>query len=158
HRAARCSGVPAEHRTVVRRTAHPRLAAQRRGAPVRTFVLALIALFAVACGGSADAKGPERTDLKVGGLPTWDAAAVYLAASLGYFKDEGLKVTPVVLANSEEAVSRNLSGAVDITHDGYVSPILAASKGLKLKIIVDSARAKRGMYVIIAPGTSAIHG
>jgi NitT/TauT family transport system substrate-binding protein len=102
-------------------------------------------LFAVACGGSTDTGGPERTDLKVGVLPTWDAAAVYLAVDKGYFREEGLEVTPVVLANSEEAVSRNLSGAVDIAHDGYVSPIVAASKGLKLRIIVDSARTTIGM-------------
>jgi NitT/TauT family transport system substrate-binding protein len=121
--------------------------------------LALVTLSAVACGSGepASTSGPERTDLKVGVLPTWDAAAVYLAVDKGYFKAEGLTVTPVVLASSEEAVSRNLSGAVDIAHDGYVSPIMAASKGLPLRIIVDSARAKRGMYVIVTPQASAIH-
>lgn len=123
------------------------------------FALVFVALLAVACGGSGGSagNGPEKTDLKVGVLPTWDAAAVYLAVDKGYFTAEGLEVTPVVLANSEEAVSRNLSGAVDITHDGYVSPILAASKGLKLRIIVDSARAKRDMYVIVTPTSSTIH-
>lgn len=121
--------------------------------------IALATLAAVACGSDEPAatSGPERTDLTVGVLPTWDAAAVYLAVDKGYFKAEGLTVKPVVLASSEEAVSRNLSGAVDIAHDGYVSPIMAASKGLPLRIIVDSARAKRGMYVIVTPKTSAIH-
>jgi NitT/TauT family transport system substrate-binding protein len=119
--------------------------------------LAALTLFAVACGGpNTDATGPERTDITVGVLPTWDAAAVYLAVEKGYFQDEGIKVTPVVLANSEEAVSRNLSGALDITHDGYVSPIVAASKGFKLRIIVNSAQAKPGMYVILTPGNSSI--
>ena len=118
--------------------------------------LASLTLFAVACGGSTEATGPERTDITVGVLPTWDAAAVYVAVDKGYFQDEGIKVTPVVLANSEEAVSRNLSGAVDIAHDGYVSPIVAASKGLKLRIIVDSAQAKPGMYVIVTLGSSPI--
>lgn len=118
--------------------------------------LVSLTLFAAACGGSTEATGPERTDITVGVLPTWDAAAVYMAVEKGYFQDEGIKVTPVVLASSEEAVSRNLSGAVDIAHDGYVSPIVAASKGLKLRIIVNSARAKPGMYVIVTPGTSPI--
>jgi NitT/TauT family transport system substrate-binding protein len=120
------------------------------------FALASLTLFAVACGGPTGGDGPERTDLRVGVLPTWDAAAVYVAVEKGYFRDEGLEVTPVVLASSEEAVSRNLSGAVDIAHDGYVTPIMAASKGLRLRIIVDSARAKPGMYVIVAPGNSPI--
>jgi NitT/TauT family transport system substrate-binding protein len=121
-----------------------------------TFALVLMMLFAVACGGSTDSSGPERTDIEVGVLPTWDAAAVHVAVRLGYFQDEGIKVTPVVLANSEEAVSRNLSGAVDIAHNGYVTPIMAASKGLRLRIIVDSARAKPGMYVIVTPGNSPV--
>ena len=126
---------------------------------MRAALVVLTLLFAVACGGPGGSagNGPEKTDLTVGVLATWDAAAVYLAVEKGYFTDEGLKVTPVVLANSEEAVSRNLSGAVDIAHDGYVSPIVAASKGLKLRIIVDSARARRGMYDVVAPGASAIH-
>jgi NitT/TauT family transport system substrate-binding protein len=124
-----------------------------------TGAIALATLSAVACGSGepSSPSGPERTDLTVGVLPTWDAAAVYLAVDKGYFRAEGLTVTPVVLAGSEEAVSRNLSGAVDIAHDGYVSPIMAASKGLPLRIIVDSARAKRDMYVVVTPKTSAIH-
>ena len=120
------------------------------------FALVCMTLFAAACGGSPAGDGPERTALKVGVLPTWDAAAVYVAVEKGFFRDEGLEVSPVVLASSEEAVSRNLSGAVDIAHDGYVSPIVAASKGLRLRIIVDSARAKPGMYVIVAPGSSPV--
>jgi NitT/TauT family transport system substrate-binding protein len=127
-----------------------------------TTALVLLVLSAAACGGSGapegdDAGGPERTDLRVGVLATWDAAAVYLAVDRGYFRAEGLTVTPVVLANAEEAVSRNLSGAIDIAHDGYVTPILAASKGLRLRIIVDSARAGRGMYVVVTPNASAVH-
>ncbi len=123
--------------------------------------IVFLTLLAVACGGSGvpgggNAQGPERTDIKVGVLPTWDAAAVYLAIKKGFFQAEALNVTPVVLANSEEAVSRNLSGAVDIAHNGYVSPIAAASKGLKLRIIVASARAKHNMYVIVTKA-SAIH-
>lgn len=122
------------------------------------FAIVLMMLFAVACGGSTstDTGGPERTDLKVGVLPTWDAAAVYVAVDKGYFREEGLEVTPVVLANSEEAVSRNLSGAVDIAHNGFVTPIMAASKGLKLRFIVGGAQAKPGMYVIVTPGGSSI--
>jgi NitT/TauT family transport system substrate-binding protein len=118
------------------------------------FAIVVMMLFAAACGNGG--QSPERTDITVGVLPTWDAAAVYVAIDKGYFRDEGITVSPVVLANSEEAVSRNLSGAVDIAHDGYVSPIMAASNGLDLRIIVDSARARRDMYVIVAPGESAI--
>lgn len=124
--------------------------------------IAFLTLLAVACGGSGvpdggNAQGPERTDIKVGVLPTWDAAAVYLAIKKGFFQAEALNVTPVVLASSEEAVSRNLSGAVDFAHNGYVSPIAAASKGLKLRIVVASARAKHNMYVIVTSKASAIH-
>jgi NitT/TauT family transport system substrate-binding protein len=118
-------------------------------------------LFAVACGGShAAAKnsgGPEKSNLKVGILPTWDAAAVYLAIKRGYFKAEGLNVTPVILANGDEAISRTMSGAIDISHNGYTTPIAAASRGVKLRIIVDASQAKPNMYVLVTPPKSNIH-
>jgi NitT/TauT family transport system substrate-binding protein len=127
-----------------------------------TGTVAVMALFATACSGpegsdNKDPNGPEKTNIKVGALPTWDAAALYLGVKKGYFQAEGLEVTPVLLANSEEAVSRSMSGAVDITHNGYVSPIIAANKGLKLRIIVDGSQARPDMYVIVAPKNSTIH-
>jgi NitT/TauT family transport system substrate-binding protein len=117
--------------------------------------------FAAACGGSGGdndkSGGPEKPNLKVGLLPTWDAAAVYLAIKKGYFQAEGLKVTPVIVANGDEAVSRTMSGALDIAHNGYTTPILAASKGVKLRIIADASQAKPNMYVIVTPPKSSVH-
>jgi NitT/TauT family transport system substrate-binding protein len=124
--------------------------------------VALMTLFAAACGGSdgsgnKESTGPEKANIKVGVLPTWDAAALYLGVKKGYFQAEGLKVTPVMLANAEEAVSRSMSGGVDITYNGYVSPIIAADKGIKLRIIDDGSQAKPDMYVIVTPKNSPIH-
>lgn len=120
-----------------------------------------MALFAAACGGSSaadkNAGGLEKSDIKVGILSTWDAAPVYMAINKGFFKAEGLKVTPVLLANGDEAVTRSMSGSVDITHVGDTSPIAAAAKGVKLRIIVDGSQAKPNMYVIVTPPKSKIH-
>jgi NitT/TauT family transport system substrate-binding protein len=119
-------------------------------------------LLAAACGGSSSADkknsgGPEKSNLKVGVLPTWDAAAVYIAIKKGYFQNEGLKVTPVIVANGDEAVSRTMSGALDISHNGYTTPILAASKGVKLRVIADASQAKPNMYVVVTPPSSSVH-
>jgi NitT/TauT family transport system substrate-binding protein len=118
-------------------------------------------LFAAACGGSSSADknsgGPEKSNLKVGVLPTWDAAPLYLAIKKGYFQAEGLKVTPTIVANGDEAVSRTMSGALDISHNGYTTPIAAASKGVKTRIILDASQAKPNMYMVVAPPKSSIH-
>jgi NitT/TauT family transport system substrate-binding protein len=123
--------------------------------------IALMALFTAACGGSGAAEkgagGLEKSNIKVGVLSTWDNSTTYLAINKGFFKAEGLNVTPVILVNGDEAVTRSMSNAVDFTNAGDISPIAAASKGVKLKIVVDGSQAKPNMYVIVTPPKSSIH-
>ncbi|GAA0325481.1 hypothetical protein GCM10010151_14230 [Actinoallomurus spadix] len=66
-------------------------------------------------------------------------------------------MTPVTMANPEEAISKNVSGAVDFAHNGYVSPTMASNRGLKLRIIIDGAQAKSNMYVVVTPKKTSIH-
>jgi NitT/TauT family transport system substrate-binding protein len=124
-------------------------------------VAAALLLAAAGCGrpdrpDTGASTGPEKASLTVGVLPTWDAASLYLGIEKGFFRAEGLTVSPVILANADEAASRNMSGAVDITYTGYVPSIIAAAKGLKLRIIVDGSLAKPNMYVIVTPERSPI--
>src|ERR1044072_9199349 len=147
----RWTSTPPLRRLQEQQTLSPR--SPYRGASLRTrrhvlttVIVALTMVFAAACGGSSSADknsgGPEKSNLKVGVLPTWDAAAIYIAIKKGYFQSEGLKVTPVTVANGDEAVSRTMSGALDISHNGYTTPIVAASKGVKLRVIVYASQAK----------------
>lgn len=121
-------------------------------------VVALIALAVAACGGSSHKSGSqalEKTDLKVGLLPTPDAATIYLANEKGYFKEQGLTVTPTFLGNGADTVGRVMSGSVDFADSGYVPIIQAAAQGLKVRVVTDGYQGRSGLYPIIAlPGSS----
>lgn len=120
----------------------------------------LAALTAPACGESSAPRrktGLEKSNLKVGVLPTWDAAALFLGAEQGFFTAEGLTVTPTVMVNGDDALTRTMSGALDVAHNGYPTPIMAAFRGARIRIVADASQAKPGMYVVVTPGRSAIH-
>jgi NitT/TauT family transport system substrate-binding protein len=118
----------------------------------------LVAVALAGCGGSTpSAGGLEKTDLKVGVLPIPDAATVYIAQSKGYFAAEGLNVTPVVLTNGSETVSRVVSGAVDIAYSAYIPIIQAVSAGVKVRVISDGYRGRSNLYPIVTRPDSPIH-
>ncbi|MEV6848165.1 ABC transporter substrate-binding protein [Actinoplanes sp. NPDC051411] len=121
----------------------------------------LVAAVLAGCGGSDKGPAPgtnglEKTDLKVGILPIPDAATVYIAKSKGYFAAEGLNVTPVVLTNGSETVSRLVSGSVDIAYSAYVPIIQAASSGVRVRVICDGYRGRTDLYPIVTRPDSPI--
>ncbi len=84
-------------------------------------------LVTAACGGSggsAKASGTslEKTQLTVAALPIVDDAPLFLAIKKGYFRQEGLTVSPKIIAQSTLALPDLLHGSVDIVGGGnYVS-------------------------------------
>jgi NitT/TauT family transport system substrate-binding protein len=123
--------------------------------------IAMLAMSALtACGGSDSSKsssGLEKTDIKVGLLPIPDAATVYLARSKGYFKAEGLNVTPTILANGSETISRVMSGGVDFAYSAYIPIIQAASQGIKVQVVTDGYQGRSNLYPIVTLPNSPIH-
>src|ERR1700754_1357322 len=118
----------------------------------------LVAAVLAGCGGSTpSAGGLEKTDLKVGVLPIPDAATVYIAKSKGYFAAEGLNVTPVVLTNGSETVSRVVSGGVDIAYSAYIPIIQAVAAGVKVRVVSDGYRGRSDLYPIVTRPDSPIH-
>jgi NitT/TauT family transport system substrate-binding protein len=122
----------------------------------------LFAVVLAGCGGShggspSGTTGLEKTDLKVGILPIPDAATVYIAKSKGYFAAEGLNVTPVVLANGSETVSRVVSGGVDIAYSAYVPIIQAASAGVRVRVVGSGYQGRTNLYPIVTRPDSPIH-
>jgi NitT/TauT family transport system substrate-binding protein len=121
----------------------------------------LVTAVLAGCGGSdkgstSGANGLEKTDLKVGILPIPDAATVYIAKSKGYFAAEGLNVTPVVLTNGSETVSRVVSGSVDIAYSAYIPIIQAAAAGVGVRVISDGYRGRSNLYPIVTRPDSPI--
>lgn len=124
-----------------------------------TAAIAAAVLALSACGGGSSSKNPsglEKTNLKVGLLPIPDAATIELGVKKGFFKAEGLNVTPLFLANGSETISRVMSGNVDFSYSAYIPIIQAANKGVRLHIVADGYQGHTKLYPIIALPDSKI--
>lgn len=124
-----------------------------------TAIITLVASAITACGGSdkKNSGGLEKTNLTVATLPTPDAATLYLAIQKGYFKAEGLTVKPIILGNGADTIQRVVSGNVDFADSGYIPIILAASHGVKLKVVVDAYQGRSKLYPLMTLPNSGIH-
>jgi NitT/TauT family transport system substrate-binding protein len=104
--------------------------------------------------GVTGASGLTRID--VGVLPIIDDAPVFIALQHGLFRAQGLDVTPVVLSSGEAATQELLSGKLQFAFSNYVTTILAASQGAKLRIVADGAQTLPDTNVIMIKRDSAI--
>jgi ABC-type nitrate/sulfonate/bicarbonate transport system substrate-binding protein len=126
---------------------------------VRATAGAVLAICVVSgCGGSDRAEtkdGLEKADIKVAVPSIVDDSPLFLAQKSGFFRQEGLTVTPVPLTNGAEGLLRLQSGAVDLTwssHPNLLSGI--DSDALKARIVADDyATAKDLFLVATMPGS-----
>jgi NitT/TauT family transport system substrate-binding protein len=128
----------------------------------------LAVLFAVAaCGGSAapsssssSSGGLEKTHLTVGALPVVDDAPLFLAIKNGYFKQQGLTVTPKIIPQSTLAIPDMLHGTVDIIGTGnYVSFFEGQAQGtFSIKVLSAGAACTQNSFSILALPKSGIKG
>jgi NitT/TauT family transport system substrate-binding protein len=133
--------------------------------------LAVVALAASGCGGSdsADTGGgaegggtTEMTTVRIGTLPTANAAAMYLGMQEGFFEDENLTVEPTVLQSGNEIITGMVAGDYDFGFVGYISAGIAAGKGVPICVATSSdaagTSADDDFQVYVAPGNSPIKG
>lgn len=131
-------------------------------------VSALAAATLAGCGGSGSTgagksgsgSGLEKTHLSVGALAVADDAGLYVAIKEGYFKQVGLTVTPVPVAQSTQAIPDMLRGTVDIiAAANYVSFFQAESKGvLSFKILADATHCQASTFEVMTLPGSGIKG
>jgi NitT/TauT family transport system substrate-binding protein len=121
------------------------------------------ALVIAACGSSGGSAAPsgsglEKTHLTVAALPIVDDAPLFLAIKKGYFKQQGLTVTPKIITQSTLALPDLLHGSVDIVGGGnYVSYMEGQASGtFKLKILVAGTECKAGSFGVLALPSSGI--
>ncbi|MDX6393606.1 MAG: NitT/TauT family transport system substrate-binding protein [Streptosporangiaceae bacterium] len=118
-------------------------------------------LLTAACGGSSGAAkssgtGPEKPRLTVAALPIVDDAPLFLAIKKGYFKQQGLTVTPEIIAQSTLALPDLLHGSVDIVGGGnYVSYFEGQAKGtFSLQVLVAGVACTASSFGVLAmPGS-----
>jgi NitT/TauT family transport system substrate-binding protein len=123
---------------------------------------------AAACGGPAQpaastasgGTGLEKTRLTVGALPIVDDAPLFLAIKNGYFKQQGLTVTPQIITQSTLAIPDMLHGSVDIIGGGnYVSYFEGQAQGtFSIKVLVAGTTCKQNTFAILALPKSGIKG
>jgi NitT/TauT family transport system substrate-binding protein len=120
-------------------------------------------LLTAACGGSggsAKASGTslEKTQLTVAALPIVDDAPLFLAIKKGYFRQEGLTVSPKIIAQSTLALPDLLHGSVDIVGGGnYVSYFGGQAKGtFDLRVLVAGAACQPASFGVVAMPSSHI--
>ncbi|HEV3379666.1 MAG TPA: ABC transporter substrate-binding protein [Trebonia sp.] len=128
------------------------------GCAALTFVVA-------ACSGSSSgsastashssASSLEETNVTVGAQPVADAAALYIAQKDGYFRQVGLNVHIIPVAQSTKAIPDMLHGTVDIIGGANdVSFIQADAGGVSIKILADAAHCTADSFeVMTLPGS-----
>ena len=127
-----------------------------------TAVLVTTGLVTAACGGSGgttktSATSLEKTHLTVAALPIVDDAPLFLAIKKGYFRQQGLTVTPQIVTQSTLAIPDLLHGSVDIIGGGnYVSYFGAGPRDVRLRVLAPGAACTPDNYGVVAMPSSGI--
>jgi NitT/TauT family transport system substrate-binding protein len=125
-------------------------------------VLALGAL--AACGsdhspsGGSSASG--RTAVTVGVIPIVDVAPIYLGVQQGFFSAEGLDVKLETAQGGAAIVPSLVSGQYQFGFSNTTSLLLAASKGLPLKVVsagvASTGKVGQDFGAVVVPAASSI--
>jgi NitT/TauT family transport system substrate-binding protein len=116
-------------------------------------------LLVAGCTGPSSAPpsgGRGLTHISVGVLPIISDAPVMVALKRGLFRAEGLDVTPVLLSTGQLATQKLISGHLQFASSNYVTMILAASQGARLRIVADGSQTTPDTNVIMIPRGSGI--
>lgn len=132
----------------------------RRSLLRASMALLLVPLLGLtACGGTESPGtggqtngGLEKTDLTIGTVPVLGVAPLYIAVEKGYFKAEGLNVTPKIYASGALSLPAMLKGEIDLVFSNYISLFKAQSEGAgKLRVIAEGSSSSPnsfGIYVM----------
>lgn len=77
----------------------------------------------------------ERAVVRVAVVPVHVVAPVYLGIEKGFFADENLEVVPEVAQGGAEIIPAVISGETQVGISNTASIVLAASKGLPLRVV-----------------------
>jgi NitT/TauT family transport system substrate-binding protein len=122
-------------------------------------LLLLVALLGLtACGSSGtpaaqtDGGGLEKTDLTIGTVPVLGVAPLYIAINKGYFKDQGLSVSPKIYTSGAASLPAMIKGDIDLVFSNYISLFRAQAEGAgKIRVIAEGSASSPnsfGIYVM----------
>ena len=137
----------------------------RRSLVLSTMALLLVPLLALtSCGGNnspqtgrTDGGGLEKTDLTIGTVPVLGVAPLYIAVNKGYFRDEGLNVTPKIYASGALSLPAMIKGEIDLVFSNYISLFRAQAENAgKLRVIAEGSSSSPNSFGIYVMPTSKI--
>jgi NitT/TauT family transport system substrate-binding protein len=132
-------------------------------------VLAAAVMALAACGGDDDGgggggggggdSGGGVTRVKVGTLPIANAAPMYIGMEKGFFREEGIEIEPLVAQSGNELITALVGGDNDFVFLGYTTVIIARSRNLPVKAVVNADNAAstpedEWQYVMSKKGSS----
>ncbi|MBV9379534.1 MAG: ABC transporter substrate-binding protein [Streptosporangiaceae bacterium] len=102
--------------------------------------------------------GPEQTHITVAEVPATDEVPFYLALKNGYFRQQGLTVTPVPVHTSVDAIPELVRGSVQIIIGGNdVSFFNVEAKGvLNVRLIAPAGSCTQNSFALLTLPHSTI--
>jgi len=102
----------------------------------RTAISALGSLSVAVAAGVAHTARAQNAPLRVGLLPIFDVAPFYAAQQQGYYAAEGVAVDPIIVRGGAAGIPALAGGSLDIIYSSSPSVVLAISRGIDLRIIL----------------------
>jgi NitT/TauT family transport system substrate-binding protein len=111
---------------------------------------------AILLAGCRSASQPHRQGVRigVGGRAALDFIPVYLASSLGFFRDEGIDVTLQDLASTPKAIQALLGGSTDVVAGAYDGAVQMSIEGKSIQAIAVLERWPP-FALVVAPQSAA---
>jgi NitT/TauT family transport system substrate-binding protein len=100
--------------------------------------------------------GLEKTHLKIAYLPITQSVPLFIAIKDGFFKHQGLTVTPVLAQSSKIALAGLEKGSIDIIEGANYESFFAlqAAGRVNIRIIVDASECDpNALAVLVMPGS-----
>jgi NitT/TauT family transport system substrate-binding protein len=116
----------------------------------RRALAAVLSATVIAAGAACSDSSPSAvTRIEVGVVPVIDVAPLYLGIAKGFFAAQRLDVTPKPSQAGATIVAAVVAGAQKIGFSNNTSLLIAASKGLPLRIVAAGNQASAGDYAVI---------
>jgi NitT/TauT family transport system substrate-binding protein len=128
----------------------------RRHALATALVAGLIAL-AAGCSSAKPATSASGgvDKITVGVVPVIDVAPLYLGLSKGFFTQQKLQVSTKVIQSGATIVASVVSSALQVGFSNNTSLLIAASKGLPLRVVAAGNQAASGDYAAVFSRTDS---
>ncbi|MEN3360811.1 MAG: NitT/TauT family transport system substrate-binding protein [Mycobacteriales bacterium] len=136
---------------------------RRQRRVLATTALAATVLLA-GCGGSGESGSPQGggpTTVTVGVIPIVDVAPIYLGIKQGFFAQQGLELKLETAQGGAAIIPGVVSGQYQFGFSNTVSLLLAASKGLPLKVVsagvASTGKDGKDFGAVVVKSDSPIH-